>query len=175
MIDVASFYRLKKLIYQGIKIKSEYSYSWPCSTLSKAVLPNLVSWFARTAHWWSNFLSWVLYHIRCIEDYKLGVDGRSCQPITETCPEGGDCGESRELPMNQTLFGEMFFGYNNQSKEVAPGQVLKGTFRWVSWAQNWSFSSVGRFFLASVYSAWSVISWRRANEVTERDRLFSQP
>lgn len=31
--------------------------------------------------------------------------------------------------MNQTLFGEMFFGYNNHSKEVAAGQVLKGTFR----------------------------------------------
>lgn len=71
----------------------------------------------------------VSYHVRCIEDYKLGVDGRSCQLITETCPEGGDCGESREVPMNQTLFGEMFFGYNNHSKEVAAGQVLKGTFR----------------------------------------------
>lgn len=74
-------------------------------------------------------LPWALYPIRCIEDYKLGVDGRSCQLVTETCPEGGDCGESREVPMNQTLFGEMFFGYNNQSKEVATGQVLKGTFR----------------------------------------------
>lgn len=41
----------------------------------------------------------------------------------------GDCGEPRELPMNQTLFGEIFYGYNNHSKEVAPGQVLKGTFR----------------------------------------------
>ena len=68
-------------------------------------------------------------HVRCIEDYKLGVDGRSCQLIADTCPEGGDCGESRELPMNQTLFGEMFFGYNNHSKDVAPGQVLRGTFR----------------------------------------------
>lgn len=66
---------------------------------------------------------------RCIEDYKLGVDGRSCQLISESCPEAGDCGEPRELPMNQTLFGEIFYGYNNHSKEVAPGQVLKGTFR----------------------------------------------
>lgn len=31
--------------------------------------------------------------------------------------------------MNQTLFGELFYGYNNHSKEVAAGQVLKGTFR----------------------------------------------
>lgn len=66
---------------------------------------------------------------RCIEDYKLGTDGRSCQLISESCPEGGDCGEPRELPMNQTLFGEIFYGYNNHSREVAPGQVLKGTFR----------------------------------------------
>ncbi|VCW99082.1 unnamed protein product, partial [Gulo gulo] len=49
----------------------------------------------------------ILMFCGCIEDYKLGVDGRSCQLITETCPEGGDCGESREVPMNQTLFGEM--------------------------------------------------------------------
>ncbi|KAB0342917.1 hypothetical protein FD754_019843, partial [Muntiacus muntjak] len=70
----------------------------------------------------------ILMFCGCIEDYKLGVDGRSCQLIAETCPEGGDCGESRELPMNQTLFGEVFFGYNNHSKEVAAGQVLRGTF-----------------------------------------------
>lgn len=57
------------------------------------------------------------------------MDGRSCQLISESCPEVGDCGEPRELPMNQTLFGEIFYGYNNHSKEVAPGQVLKGTFR----------------------------------------------
>lgn len=67
--------------------------------------------------------------LRCIEDYKLGTDGRSCQLISESCPDGVDCGEPRELPMNQTLFGEVFYGYNNHSKEVAPGQVLKGTFR----------------------------------------------
>jgi hypothetical protein len=36
--------------------------------------------------------------------------------------------------MNQTLFGDMFFGYNNHSKEVATGQVLKGTFRWTSYS-----------------------------------------
>lgn len=84
----------------------------------------------------TNNLTWVLSSIRCIEDYKLGVDGRSCQLVTETCPDGGDCAESREVSMNQTLFGEMFFGYNNQSKEVAAGQVLKGTFRWTSYASG---------------------------------------
>ncbi|XP_005609749.1 astrotactin-1 isoform X1 [Equus przewalskii] len=78
----------------------------------------------------------ILMFCGCIEDYKLGVDGRSCQLITETCPEGGDCGEIRELPMNQTLFGEMFFGYNNHSKEVAAGQVLKGTFRQNNFARG---------------------------------------
>ncbi|XP_028936416.1 astrotactin-1 isoform X2 [Ornithorhynchus anatinus] len=78
----------------------------------------------------------ILMFCGCIEDYKLGVDGRSCQLIAESCPEGGDCGESRELPMNQTLFGEIFFGYNNHSKEVAPGQVLKGTFRQNNFARG---------------------------------------
>ncbi|KAF2978272.1 hypothetical protein EK904_001706 [Melospiza melodia maxima] len=63
---------------------------------------------------------------RCIEDYKLGADGRSCQLISESCPEGGDCGEPRELPMNQTLFGELFYGYNNHTREVAPGQKMEG-------------------------------------------------
>ncbi|KAJ7331858.1 hypothetical protein JRQ81_014038 [Phrynocephalus forsythii] len=71
----------------------------------------------------------ILMFCGCIEDYKLGVDGRSCQLISESCPEGSDCEDSRELPMNQTLFGEMFYGYNNQTHEVAPGQVLKGSFR----------------------------------------------
>ncbi|XP_044530825.1 astrotactin-1 [Gracilinanus agilis] len=78
----------------------------------------------------------ILMFCGCIEDYKLGVDGRSCQLVTETCPEGAECGESRELPMNQTLFGEIFFGYNNHSKEVAPGQVLKGTFRQNNFARG---------------------------------------
>ncbi|KAF6073966.1 astrotactin 1 [Phyllostomus discolor] len=38
--------------------------------------------------------------------------------------------------MNQTLFGEMFFGYNNHSKDVAPGQVLRGTFRQNNFARG---------------------------------------
>ncbi|KAK7805745.1 hypothetical protein U0070_007705, partial [Myodes glareolus] len=78
----------------------------------------------------------ILMFCGCIEDYRLGVDGRSCQLVTETCPDGGDCAESREVSMNQTLFGEMFFGYNNQSKEIAAGQVLKGTFRQNNFARG---------------------------------------
>ncbi|KFO60980.1 Astrotactin-1, partial [Corvus brachyrhynchos] len=78
----------------------------------------------------------ILMFCGCIEDYKLGTDGRSCQLISESCPEVGDCGEPRELPMNQTLFGEIFYGYNNHSKEVAPGQVLKGTFRQNNFARG---------------------------------------
>uniref|UniRef100_A0A8C4W5B2 Astrotactin 1 n=1 Tax=Gopherus evgoodei TaxID=1825980 RepID=A0A8C4W5B2_9SAUR len=78
----------------------------------------------------------ILMFCGCIEDYKLGVDGRSCQLILESCPKGGDCRESRELPMNQTLFGEIFYGYNNHSREVAAGQVLKGTFRQNNFARG---------------------------------------
>nr|XP_009671143.1 PREDICTED: astrotactin-1 [Struthio camelus australis] len=78
----------------------------------------------------------ILMFCGCIEDYKLGMDGRSCQLISESCPDGGECGETRELPMNQTLFGEIFYGYNNHSKEVAAGQVLKGTFRQNNFARG---------------------------------------
>ncbi|OXB84305.1 UNVERIFIED_CONTAM: hypothetical protein H355_007188 [Colinus virginianus] len=78
----------------------------------------------------------ILMFCGCIEDYKLGTDGRSCQLISESCSDSVDCGEPRELPMNQTLFGEIFYGYNNHSKEVAPGQVLKGTFRQNNFARG---------------------------------------
>lgn len=72
----------------------------------------------------------------CIEDYKLGPDGHSCQLVSESCPPGGDCGLSPDLPMNTTLFGEVFFGYNNHTKEIASGQVLRGTFRQNNFARG---------------------------------------
>lgn len=67
--------------------------------------------------------------ISCIEDYKRGPDGRSCQPLSEACTEGVDCAEAADIPANQTVFGDVFYGYHNHTKETTPGQVLKATFR----------------------------------------------
>uniref|UniRef100_A0A8C8F901 Astrotactin 1 n=1 Tax=Oncorhynchus tshawytscha TaxID=74940 RepID=A0A8C8F901_ONCTS len=75
-----------------------------------------------------------LYNIQmfcgCIEDYKRGQDGRSCQPLSEACTEGLDCGETADIPANQTVFGDLFYGYNNHTKEIISGQILKATFRY---------------------------------------------
>uniref|UniRef100_A0A674C312 Astrotactin 1 n=1 Tax=Salmo trutta TaxID=8032 RepID=A0A674C312_SALTR len=75
-----------------------------------------------------------LYNIQmfcgCIEDYKRGQDGRSCQPLSEACTEGLDCGETADIPANQTFFGDLFYGYNNHTKEIISGQILKATFRY---------------------------------------------
>lgn len=68
-------------------------------------------------------------HFRCIEDYKRGPDGRSCLPLSEACTEGIDCGEAADIPANQTVFGDLFYGYNNHTKESTSGQILKATFR----------------------------------------------
>ncbi|MEQ2188281.1 Astrotactin-1 [Goodea atripinnis] len=74
-----------------------------------------------------------LYNIQmfcgCIEDYKRGPDGRSCLPLSEACTEGVDCGEATDIPANQTIFGDLFYGYNNHSQESTSGQILKATFR----------------------------------------------
>ncbi|KAG9483050.1 hypothetical protein GDO78_009147, partial [Eleutherodactylus coqui] len=72
----------------------------------------------------------------CIEDYKLGPDGLSCHLVTESCPGGAHCGETPEVPMNQTLFGELFYGYNNQTKDISSGQLLKGSFRQNNFARG---------------------------------------
>ncbi|XP_056453505.1 astrotactin-1 [Gadus chalcogrammus] len=81
-----------------------------------------------------------LYNIQmfcgCIEDYRRGPDGRSCQPLSEVCTEGVDCGEPADIPANQTLFGDLFYGYNNHSKESSSGQILKATFRQKNFARG---------------------------------------
>ncbi|GAA6093375.1 astrotactin-1 isoform X1 [Tachysurus ichikawai] len=74
-----------------------------------------------------------LYNIQmfcgCIEDYKRGADGRTCLPLSESCTEGVDCGETAGTPANQTTFGDVFYGYDNRTKEITTGQILKATFR----------------------------------------------
>ncbi|XP_035278424.1 astrotactin-1 isoform X3 [Anguilla anguilla] len=81
-----------------------------------------------------------LYNIQmfcgCIEDYKRGPDGRSCQPLSEACTEGLDCGDTADIPANQTVFGDLFYGYNNHTKEVTSEQILKATFRQKNFARG---------------------------------------
>uniref|UniRef100_A0A3P8X2C8 Astrotactin 1 n=1 Tax=Cynoglossus semilaevis TaxID=244447 RepID=A0A3P8X2C8_CYNSE len=81
-----------------------------------------------------------LYNIQmfcgCIEDYKRGPDGRSCLPLSEVCTEGIDCGEAVDIPANQTVFGDLFYGYNNHTKEGTSGQILKATFRQKNFARG---------------------------------------
>ncbi|KAI7809684.1 putative astrotactin-1, partial [Triplophysa rosa] len=81
-----------------------------------------------------------LYNIQmfcgCIEDYKRGADGRSCQPLSEACTEGVDCGDTADIPANQTVFGDLFYGYKNHTKEITSGQILKATFRQKNFARG---------------------------------------
>ncbi|XP_028832818.1 astrotactin-1 isoform X2 [Denticeps clupeoides] len=81
-----------------------------------------------------------LYNIQmfcgCIEDYRRGPDGRSCQPLSEACTEGIDCAETADVPANQTVFGDLFYGYNNHTKEITSGQILKATFRQKNFARG---------------------------------------
>uniref|UniRef100_UPI00398F1676 astrotactin-1 n=1 Tax=Pristiophorus japonicus TaxID=55135 RepID=UPI00398F1676 len=64
----------------------------------------------------------------CIEDYKLALDGRMCQLVSESCTSGLDCADAN-IPLNQTFFRDVFYGYNNQTKNPALGQVFMATFR----------------------------------------------
>uniref|UniRef100_A0A672PGG2 Astrotactin 1 n=2 Tax=Sinocyclocheilus grahami TaxID=75366 RepID=A0A672PGG2_SINGR len=78
----------------------------------------------------------ILMFCGCIEDYKRGADGRSCQPLSEACTEGVDCGDTADIPGNQTVFGDLFYGYNNHTKEITSGQILKASFRQKNFARG---------------------------------------
>lgn len=65
--------------------------------------------------------------LRCVQEYKLGSDGRSCVLQKENC-EGPKC-QRQDVRFNDTLFGEMLHGYNNKSQQVNLGQVFQMTFR----------------------------------------------
>ncbi|XP_016329807.1 astrotactin-1-like, partial [Sinocyclocheilus anshuiensis] len=78
----------------------------------------------------------ILMFCGCIEDYKRGADGRSCQPLSEACAEGVDCGDTADIPANQTVFGDLFYGYNNHTKEITSGQILKASFRQKNFARG---------------------------------------
>ncbi|XP_055730361.1 astrotactin-2-like isoform X1 [Salvelinus fontinalis] len=69
----------------------------------------------------------ILMFCGCVQEYKLGADGRSCLLQTENC-EGPKC-QRQDIRFNDTLFGEMLHGYNNKSQQVNLGQVFQMTFR----------------------------------------------
>ncbi|XP_051943672.1 astrotactin-1 isoform X5 [Hippocampus zosterae] len=81
-----------------------------------------------------------LYNIQmfcgCIEDYKRGPDGRACLPLSDACSDAVECGEATDIPANQTVFGDLFYGYNNHTKESTSGQILKATFRQKNFARG---------------------------------------
>uniref|UniRef100_A0A3Q2YBQ5 Astrotactin 1 n=1 Tax=Hippocampus comes TaxID=109280 RepID=A0A3Q2YBQ5_HIPCM len=81
-----------------------------------------------------------LYNIQmfcgCIEDYKRGPDGRACLPLSDACSDAIECGEATDIPANQTVFGDLFYGYNNHTKESTSGQILKATFRQKNFARG---------------------------------------
>lgn len=64
----------------------------------------------------------------CVEEYKLAPDGKSCLMLSDVC-EGPKCLKP-ESKFNDTLFGEMLHGYNNQTQHVNQGQVFQMTFRY---------------------------------------------
>ncbi|KAL0965496.1 hypothetical protein UPYG_G00282030 [Umbra pygmaea] len=63
----------------------------------------------------------------CVQEYKLGADGRSCVLQTGIC-ETPKC-QRQDVYFNDTLFGEMLHGYNNKTQQVNLGQVFQMTFR----------------------------------------------
>lgn len=74
-------------------------------------------------------LTWAVAPHRCVEEYKLAPDGKSCLMLSDIC-EGPKCLKS-DAKFNETLFGEMLHGYNNRSQHVNQGQVFQMTFRYV--------------------------------------------
>uniref|UniRef100_A0A8C2D2I1 Astrotactin 1 n=1 Tax=Cyprinus carpio TaxID=7962 RepID=A0A8C2D2I1_CYPCA len=109
-------------------------------SLSMKDIWQALSYFGRHTFLSSLPLAHILFSLpyvcRCIEDYKRGADGRSCQPLSEACTEGVDCGDIADIPANQTVFGDLFYGYNNHTKEITSGQILKASFRQKNFARG---------------------------------------
>ncbi|CAH2315911.1 Hypothetical predicted protein [Pelobates cultripes] len=63
----------------------------------------------------------------CVEEYRLGPDGRSCLMVTEIC-EGHKC-LRLENHQNNTLFEEMLHGFDNKTQRVNQGRVFQMSFR----------------------------------------------
>uniref|UniRef100_A0A8B9JHP1 Astrotactin 2 n=1 Tax=Astyanax mexicanus TaxID=7994 RepID=A0A8B9JHP1_ASTMX len=65
--------------------------------------------------------------LRCVQEYKLAADGRSCLLLADNC-DGPKC-PRQDTRFNDTLFSEMLHGYNNKTQQVNLGQVFQMTFR----------------------------------------------
>ena len=64
---------------------------------------------------------------RCVQEYKLASDGRSCLLLSDNC-EGPKC-PRQDGRFNNTLFSEMLHGYSNRSQQGNLAQVFQMTFR----------------------------------------------
>lgn len=64
---------------------------------------------------------------RCVQEYRLAADGRSCVLQADAC-NGPKC-QRGSGQLNGTLFGEMLHGYNNKTQQANLGQVFQMTFR----------------------------------------------
>lgn len=69
----------------------------------------------------------LLLLLRCVQEYRLAQDGRSCLLQSDNC-EGPKC-PRQGVYFNATLFGEMLHGYSNKSQQVNLGQIFQMTFR----------------------------------------------
>lgn len=91
---------------------------------------------------------------RCVEEYKLAPDGKSCLMLSDIC-EGPKCLKS-DAKFNDTLFGEMLHGYNNRSQHVNQGQVFQMTFRYdpvlllVLGTSGWGDGTKDHWYRASI-------------------------
>ncbi len=82
--------------------------------------------------------------IRCVQEYKLAADGRSCLLLADHC-EGPKC-QKQDSRFNDTLFSEMLRGYNNKTQQVILGQVFQMTFRWVFVEHALFLGCLGKLF-----------------------------
>lgn len=79
-------------------------------------------------HHAESFLLLLLFlFLRCVQEYRLAQDGRSCLLQADNC-EGPKC-PRQGVRFNDTLFGEMLHGYSNKTQQVNLGQIFQMTFR----------------------------------------------
>ncbi|XP_061427694.1 astrotactin-2-like [Lethenteron reissneri] len=63
----------------------------------------------------------ILMFCSCVEEYRLGLDGRSCILTSEPCPDAPDCPSDVRPNPNETLFAEMLHGHENSSGSLGGG------------------------------------------------------
>ncbi|KAJ7987287.1 hypothetical protein DPEC_G00337160 [Dallia pectoralis] len=113
----------------------------------------------------------VLMFCGCVQEYKLGADGRSCNLQTGIC-ESPKC-QKLDVRFNDTLFGEMLHGFNNKSQQVILGQIFQMTFRvtvsWISMDIGGTWNT--RHYKTAVYNSIPNILNRDKNFIKDFPQL----